>query len=446
MLLTACGSRQNETLLSPNIENNPQQSNDAPVEPPIEQNTPAQKVIALYRGSAELLSEEEAALYDSTVKVLLTQELWTSRDAYDACHYLMVPMYYAFRSGDTNTIWLFSSFFQRFAEDLDADPSAFEEISFLDQLHFLYFCTQYMNLCVANGYEEAIPQSLPLYAQETAEEYLLRHVANWKTEPTVIEHMRQVIAGKEYKRSYYSSIEDFDKFTLAILCDLKCYYTMREESYDDVLDTASDLVYQLYSLPHLNQETDGGGWLFQVGVGYDHPDKAYVGHETITEGMEPKPREDVPQDSNHAHRLPLHLRSYQSAQTEVERWNLFVLRRKQLANQMVNYVLKNVDGHWLTTTFMDGTNGVYRYSYNTEGVGYDLSGTFLLGWWSLLEDERIQSCYHDILERFPMVGNETNPYFDHATTRNQNPLFDMDTAFDLGMFECMVLCAGKMKG
>ena len=98
---------------------------------------------------------------------------------------------------------------------------------------------------------------------------------------------------------------------------------------------------------------------------------------------------------------------------------------------------------------MDGTCGVYRYSYDSTGVGYQgysLSGTLLLGWWSFLEDARITQVYEDILKQFPMKAEKDNPYFDYATTREQNPYFDMDTAFDNGMMECMVMLAGKMPG
>ena len=42
-----------------------------------------------------------------------------------------------------------------------------------------------------------------------------------------------------------------------------------------------------------------------------------------------------------------------------------------------------------------------------------------------------------------MSAGMDNPYFDYATTREQNPFFDMDTAFDNGMMECMVTLASK---
>lgn len=367
---------------------------------------------------------------------------------YDACHYLMVPMHYAFYNNDGKTIKLFADFFSRFVSDVTGDDLyQFQQGGTLNKLHFFYLCTQYMNLCATHGYDSHIPNALPALAQNFAENYLLHTRANWGTEQTVITHMQCVINGKVYDANYKSTIEDLDQFTLAILCDLKYLHLVRRESYAPVLDTAADLAYQIFSSPTLNQETEKGGWLFQPGCWSDHPDYAYAGNPTVFEGIEPLIRADVPWDSSHFHRFPLFLNSWQSAQPNKERQALFQLRKEQLANQMAEYVLQNIDGRWLTTTFMDGTNGVYRYSYNTEGVGldgYDLSGTFLFGWWAFLHNEHIAQCYRDILKTFPMEANRSNPYFDHATVREQNPFFDMDTAFDNGMFECIVTCASKL--
>lgn len=409
----------------------------------------AETLKALYTGTVESLDAEERALYDSTIGVLLEEDLWTERDMYDACHYLMIPMYYAFYAGDEAYISHFAELFSRFVEDVNGpDAYSFREGGILNKLHFFYLCTQFMNLCQVNGYDELIPVSLPRMAQDFAADYLLNHKANWGVEPTVIQRMENSLAGKQYKQHWHRAFEDLDRFTLAILCDLKCFHVLRGEAYDGVLDTAADLAYRFLSSPAYNQETEDGGWLFQPGIWSDHPDYAYAGNETITEDIQPKSREDLTEDSSHSHRLPLYLRSWQSAQPNETCWELFTLRREQLANQLANHVLRKVDGAWLCTTFMDGTNGVYRYEYHEEGVGlagYDLSGTFLLGWWSLLGDSRITRVYQDILEQYPMKGNRSNPYFDHATVREQNPYFDMDTAFDNGMFQCMTTCAATLR-
>lgn len=187
--------------------------------------------------------------------------------------------------------------------------------------------------------------------------------------------------------------------------------------------------------------------MFQVGVWKDYSDYAYSGNAEITPDIQPQIREDIVGDTSHFTRQALWLTSFQQVQEYQEQYDLFQTRRKQLANQFVNYVIHYVDGMPLATTFMDGTCGVYRYSYDTEGIGlqgYSLSGTLMLGWWAFLEDSRIERIYCDILSQFPMSAGMENPYFDYATVREQNPFFDMDTAFDNGMMECMVMLASKL--
>lgn len=405
----------------------------------------------LYTGISEALLPEEQSLYDNTVMVWLQDDLWRGRDLYETGHNLMIPMHYAFRSQNEEAITAFSSFFERFASDvLGEDQYEFQKVYTLNHMHFFYLCTQFMNLCAANGREELIPDGIAQLARNCAEEYLLHSNAIWGTEPTVIEHIRQILAGKEYPYKYYSGLVDPEQFALAILCDLRCLNTLLEKESDDVLLTAADLAYQLFESPLLNQQTEEGGWLFQVGVSSDDPDFAYAGNAEVYAGIQPRSRDDIAPDSSHFHRMPLFLRSFQSAQSTVETWELFTLRRRQLANQMMNYVLKNVNGYWLTTTFMDGTNGVYRYSYSVEGVGlsgYECSSTFLVGWWSMLMDGRITSVYQDTLDMLraiPLKWDGANPYFNSTIVREQNPFFAADTAFESGMMEVLVLCASKI--
>lgn len=185
---------------------------------------------ALYTGSAEPLRAEDRAYYESNLGELLEADLWTERDMYDACHYLMLPMYYAFYSEDAVFIARFADFFQRFTEDVSgSDRYGFQENNILNQLHFYYLCTQFMNLCQANGYRELIPETLPQMAQDFAADYLLNHESNRGAEPTVILHIENILAGKQYTWDNEREIEDFHRFTLAVLCDLKCLNTLRGE-------------------------------------------------------------------------------------------------------------------------------------------------------------------------------------------------------------------------
>ena len=144
-----------------------------------------------------------------------------------------------------------------------------------------------------------------------------------------------------------------------------------------------------------------GGWLLQPGVWADHPDFAYAGRERIHPGMTPLKIPDVNWDSSHAHRWPAFLLSERrglannsSAIAEIDRM------RVGLAKQLTAKVLvpPTADFHgWRLTNFLDGRNGVFRYNYNQqEGFGYnpyELSGTWLMGWWSLLGDAEIGKSY-----------------------------------------------------
>lgn len=398
---------------------------------------------------AVALTAEEAALYDSTVGVLLTQELWTDRDIYDTAHYLMIPMHYAFAAGDMEKINAFAAFFDRFAADVTGvDRYSFQEQGILNRLQFYYFTTQFMVLCAENGCPEKVPGGLLPMIEPQVETVFSEWPSNWESEPSRREHFYQVLAGKQYPFSYYSIIDDADMFLLAILCDLGVYRQKSGTELTAVETEAAEIAYELLTSPLLNEETEDGGWVFQRGVWWDYPDFAYAGYQAILPDMEPKPRRDVTWDSSHFMRMAACIISWRNAQPTQERYALIDERRAQLATQFASEICKKVNGYWLATTFIDGTNGVYRYSYNTPGVGYsgyENSSHVLLGWWGLLEDERICQIYAEILKGFPLEANrDTNPYFDFATIRDQNPFYDDDTSYDLGMYQCMVMCASKL--
>lgn len=361
----------------------------------------------------------------------------------------MVPMHYAFAVGDMEKIDAFAAFFDRFAEDITGEDSyGFLECGWLSILQFYYFVTQFISLCAQYGYEDLVPVKLIPVITETVSQFYYEVPGNWNCEPTRQEHFKQVLAGKEYPISYYSLIDDFDLFFLSILCDLNVYHRIIGVEVTELEETAAYLAYALLASPLLNEETEDDGWVFQRGVWWDYPDFAYAGHQAITANMEPKPRRDVTWDSSHFMRMPACIISWRNAQPTQERYALIEKRRAQLATQFASEICKKVNGYWLATTFIDGTNGVYRYSYNTPGVGYsgyENSAHILVGWWSLLGDVRIRQIYTEILQEFPLEANrDTNPYFDFATIRDQNPFYDADTGYDLGMYQCMVMCASKL--
>lgn len=387
-------------------------------------------------------------MYTDTVGRVLKQDLWTERDMYDTAHYLMIPMQYAFASGDQGKMDAFHDSFSRFVTDVTGgDRHSFrEKEEDVNLRQFLYFCSEYLRLSALCQQIENVPDELFPLLYDRLVCCFLELPGVWNTETNTKARVEQILLHKEYPYYYYSSLTDADMFPLAALCDLRVVSQLTGEGYTELLDQAALLAYRIFSDPIIITETKKNGFLFQVGVLQDYPDMQYAGNLEITSDIQPKLREDVVSDSSHASRLALWLISFQQAQAYQEQYDLFQLRREQLANQLVNYVIRYVDGRPLATTFTDGTFGVYRYSYNTEGIGqqgYSLSSMLLLGWWSLLDDGRITQIYEDILAQFPMSAGMDNPYYDYGTTREQNSFFDADTAFDNGMMECLVTLATK---
>lgn len=337
---------------------------------------------------------------------------------------------YAFKSGNELIMNKYQMFFDRFVEAYET--SKFEDLSRLQRMQFLYLASEYLKL---GGTSNALSAII----EEKAHEDLLT-TATWKVEPTVKEHLIKALANKQYKYSYFSKIVDADFYTLACLCDLKDIGVQNEDT-----KFAEDYVLEMLSSSVMNTVTDEGYWLFQVGVAKDYKDYSYAGNEFSYEGMEPKVKEDIVTDSSHFRRMPLWLVSFRDAQNTDEQKELIQDRINQLAKLFSEKVLRQKNGYWVTTTFIDGTNGVFRYDYHDDGnsiEGYNQSGgTFFLGYWIMLDSDFIRNVYQDILTKLPLPADSTNPYYDDGITiREQNPLMDRDNLWDNGLMETIVRC------
>lgn len=320
----------------------------------------------------------------------------------------------------------------------------FDESSRTNRLQWLYLCSQYLALTSSfKSYNIMFILDLLNICIDQASDNLYKTQATWKTERTVEEHLKQVLAGKQYKYHYFSLITDGDGFTLAILSDAVYAARMNKCAVTEEMSNAVQLAYDIYDSPLLNTKTDEGGWLFQVGVGQDYRDFIYAGNTDITEDMQPNPREDIVSDVSHFRRNAFFLTSHLSAQESDDGKAIFRRRLKQLGAQLRKCIVK-VDGNWVQTSFMDGTNGVYRYEYHEEGVGhsnYSHSASLVQGWWAVLDESWLFDVYKDILEGFPWTQDVTNPYWDIITVREQNPYFDCDTAWEKGWYDFVVKCA-----
>lgn len=69
---------------------------------------------AEYQQQCERLGEKDQQVFHTLLSDLCSQELWSARDMYDACSWLMVPMHYAFKSGDDYAVGQFHNLFSAF--------------------------------------------------------------------------------------------------------------------------------------------------------------------------------------------------------------------------------------------------------------------------------------------------------------------------------------------
>lgn len=121
-----------------------------------------------------------------------------------------------------------------------------------------------------------------------------------------------------------------------------------------------------------------------------------------------------------------------------------------LANQLVNYVLVDPSEEFTSVrlnNFMDGRNGVYRWNYPTQGQGkgygpYELTGSFLLGWWGFLEDPRIGEVYRQLSDEFPLSEPVLGLYIGPGTTRDRHPLVKDPAPYTNGYFRLITRLAG----
>jgi len=98
-----------------------------------------------YMQMCNKLGENDNKLFHTLLTDLCSQQLWSARDIYDACHYLMIPMHYSFKSGDYYAIKQFHSLFNRFTYSYK-NEMGFKELSRGNRLQWLYLCSIFVSM------------------------------------------------------------------------------------------------------------------------------------------------------------------------------------------------------------------------------------------------------------------------------------------------------------
>jgi hypothetical protein len=391
-----------------------------------------------------------AALWDSTVRLYLEDDLWTARDMYDAGHVLMVPLHAAFRMNVPAWKEEFSRHLGRF---VTSDRASFlSELEDLDQdrAQYLYLASRFVALASETGSEGLIPTGLveKLYREVNA---LWQEKNVWWYERRFAGGIRERLLWKASQDvtspSYYRAIIDVELFVFAMAADLRTYELMTGTQHPvspavrEILDV-SLLVYERYVV-----RRSDGTWLFQPGVWRDHPDYLYAGNDVIAPDLKPMPVEGIAEDTSHSHRFPVWLASLRSASRDDEdRSRYYASLMKGLEEEFFHVVLHRPDETfpaYRVTNFMDGRNGVYRWQYATTGPGngcgpFQLSGILLAGWWAMLPTERALEMSNDMAGRFPLSDDVVKTYTGPNTARDRHPLVKWPEYFQNGFGELNV--------
>jgi hypothetical protein len=384
-------------------------------------------------------------LWQDAIHQMLQEPLWRERDAYDAGHYLMIPMHAAFVSRDENKTDDFDKFFKRFIKNYKQDN--FDSADDLQKLHFLYLISEYLILNKENKNEENFEKLTNLVLEEIKNIWdspaWQWQVCGNSSFSNMDLRINWKLENKEVSRSFCRAIIDEELFTFAIAADIQF---ILEEEAPKFISEILDLAYKTFKSEIVFLDTKSGKWLLQPGAWTDHSDYAYSGNDEIKPNLKENPIPGIAQDTSHSHRFPLWLVSLErsfNTRGEQDKSDYFRELRYGLAKQFLEEVLVVPDDkfpNYRTKNFMDGYNGIYRYSYITQGKDrgygpYELSGTMLLGWWSFLPEEKIRSVYCHISSHFPLNEEEIKVYLGPDTTRDRHPLIKGRAQYESGLLE-----------
>lgn len=383
-------------------------------------------------------SSEFQSTWNENISDVIADPLWHADYAYDASTSLMLPMHYAFshreRFEDDPTIE-FDLFFNLL--ELEFIPENIENR--VTRTQFLYFITQYLKLnhtrILKNDFMlrlfYKVEQSLiDMWFEEQAVHWDkkldfkgIKQRLNWKLETA------------ETEKAFYRAVIDEEWASLVALSDL--IYISRQIGVPlsfnetEIVNTGERLI-QEFGI-YIDEE-----FYFQKGVWFDHPDYIYAGNEEIYPDITPFPVFDIAIDSSHSHRLPLWLTSLEDVAINK---SLFQQAKHGLKATFEKRVFQSVyeagETLFLQTNFMDGTNGVYRYSYDTQGEGngyqaYELSGTLFVGYYAFLDSKVYSESMRQTRSLFPLSDTALQYYIGPNTTRNRHVKFRWPDYFNNG--------------
>lgn len=398
---------------------------------------------------------EVADLWRTTVQPYLAGPLWIDRDAYDAGHYLMVPLHAAFYLDVPEWQDQFAEYADRFVvegyAELDEPPNR------ETRLQHMYVLSQLVVLALKMDRRELIPDGLvDLLYEEVHRKWSVEPAWQWGRDPFeggMRERLLWKLDTEAPAHGFWRAIIDEEFPLFAIASDLLQYERLanRRHEHSDSMREIADMTVKVFESEVV--WADDGTWVFQPGVWSDHRDYQYAGRHAKAKSLDPSPIQDIAPDTSHSHRYPLWLFSYQHAfAADTAEHGYFRDLRVGLAEQFFGRVVVPPSADfptYRTNNYMDGRNGLYRWEYQTQGPNngygpYELSGTLLLGWWIFLGTDEACVMYGHLADSFPLSDDVLQTYVGPNTSRDRHPLVMDPAAYTNGFRELIVSLAAEL--
>jgi hypothetical protein len=356
----------------------------------------------------------------------LQDSLWQVKTAYNAAHFLMIPLHYASIEEHKGLSNAFRKHFEKLLATHKIQPFQLKE---LDDLQYLSLASRYLALDMPEKHDDL--------KQELAEYVEKRFLYWWKENPAwqwaresfkggISERIAFKLTHSDKRKSYYSVLLDVDFYAIGIAADLYTYYKKQGKECQECQEA-----FRLFSVVMKTRfDYNHQGWVFQKDFWLEHPDYLYSGYYVRPPAnAKHVTAKSIQEDASHGHRWPLWLVQIQQVMDVSD-------LIKRLRWQMLHVIIdehQSMDAP-LLNNYMCGHNGYYRFNY--EGTGfrghgpYELSGTFSLGWWSLLGGEQLAQHYSNLANAYPL-NPALEQFYREFTLTKDYPL--SDTLNDNGM-------------
>lgn len=358
----------------------------------------------------------------------LKTNTWQSYKRYDASHFLMIPMFYAYEKEDKELQKDLDSYVKSFFETKGNKLDFKSNSQRLNDTQFLYFLTTYAVLS-GNKY----PQYTNKMLQDIQD--IWSSVPAWQWGKKPFNNLKQRLDWKmqaDPNVGFNRAIIDEEFFTLGAAANLSRIYPD-----NSTLKEINRYTVQIFKK---RSTVNNGRWLFDIGAWDNHPTFAYSGYNDTKNITVKKPKKNIVTDSSHFMRMPILLWSFQGAFPQNSKEYLqFKSYRLGLEKQFFDKVIVRKNNKILMNNFMDGSNGVFRWEYPSLGKGkgygpYDLTPTLGMGWWALLPGTRVQPLYKEYHQQIKTSNKEAN-----CDSMMQNRIAGKKSKYDFNLTDCMYL-------